>query len=271
MAARPALLLPRHSPGKRRLSKATGMERSSWHTGTFNLFFESTHSQPLPNQALKHDFFLKITPLQLTDVKANLACYRWLNFFPLWITWLYPVSAAIVRMFTLRGVGFCGFFFFPFPSFNNRKQTRLPGALRRPRRRGRCRLRAAAGAARGAARGYGFCSDLQSPRAPFRPPWLRSSPGCQSGRAQYLPAMAHLKFSAQRAPRSPEKATPSPPGRSRCHCAAPHKHSPRARPLPSAQSGLGTDLQSVTPTSWVSPLLKLCKDVWYLIKVSGKN
>lgn len=187
-------------------------------------------------------------------------------------------------MFTLRFF----FFFFPFPSFNNRKQTRLPAALGRPRRGGRCRLRGRSGA-QGALRGVIYFVHICSPPGPHSAlPGCAPGPGCQPGKVQYLQAMAHLKFflSSHRAPRSsgeaaPSRPAPSSPGAAAGPaaapvpvspgCAAPHEHKPRAGLLSTAQSRLGSHLQGATPSSCASPLLKLCKEVWYLIKVLWKK
>lgn len=147
--------------------------RPSRHTGTLSPLFESTHSHPLPNHSLKHDFFLQITPLQLTDVTANLARTDGSVFFP-------PLNNLVISSFrsNCKNVYIAGccflwvFFHFPLLIIESRRAARCP---QEPRRGGRCRLGAAAqGALRGVIDFVHICTAL-GPRSAL--------PGCAPAQA----------------------------------------------------------------------------------------
>lgn len=163
---------------------------------------------------------------------------------------------------------------FHFP-LNNRKKTGLPGALGRPRRGGRCCLRAAARSRKGRCAGFFilFYSSLQSPRASFRPLWLRSRPRLSARESTIPPGYGPFKVFPQLSPSFSQlgggpaiSSRLERPRSRRCGsrhrglCRPSHTRSPNWV-LSTAQSGLPSALQGATPTLCVPPLLKLCKEV----------
>lgn len=170
-------------------------------------------------------------------------------------------------MFSLWGFGggFFVFIFFSFPSLNNRKQTRLPGALGRPRRGGRCRLRSGV---QGALRGVRDCARTAEPLGPIPPSLAALQASLSAKESTKPPGYGPFTDFPQLSPSFSQLREGGRAISSRLERLLSPRAVPPSQTIPTARSGCRVTCKAQLPPLCVSPLLKLCKEVWYLIKES---